>query len=238
MNKITIAVIVLILAVFLIIYYFLTRKTSPQFFGVINSKSVTLSSTQSSLSVTTNIFAGNSASISISASKSGNYTATFEGVSHSFSSNTTFSSNAISSNVTNTLSISGFGATYSLAINFIAYSVSVVVNGYTLTNSHTSTTFTNVTTLSITINSAPNESYTVNYIVNCIEKDAVKQITNSSSDVTTSSTGSKSFSESAPNEDYCLDTYTYVKISGPGMSGTYTITVENQNPVSFNVTIS
>ncbi len=238
-NKKTIAILIIAaVIVALLVYYFFLHKPAPQFFGVINQKSVTLSRSSASVTVTTGIFSGNSANIAISASSTGSYTATFQGNSHSFSSNTTFSSNAINSNVTNTLTISGFGSTYYLTINFIAYTVSVIVNGYTLTNSHPNTTLTNVSSLNITINSAPTQTYTVWREVKCAANGSIRILQSGSTHVVTNGSGSTTFTESAPQNSSCAATLTNVTISGPGMSTNFTIKVTNYNDVSFRVTIS
>ncbi len=228
-TKIVIAIVVVVIAIVLLIaYYFLTRK--PQIFVAIGTKTATLTEYNPSQTVTTGIFSGNSANISISASQSGNYVVAFQGVSHSFSSKTTFTSKPIDSNTINTLYISGFGETYSLTINFITYSVSVIVNGHVLTNSNPRTTLYNVTTLNITINSAPNQKYTVTYEIICTPKylNIVPPIA-SRTTVTTNSAGSISFTRSAPNNSNCSQTETIVTTYGPGMTVAYTITVINQS---------
>ncbi len=243
MNKTKIIVILATVAIItaLLVYYFLLPRSTPKIFGAVNQKKVVLSSTNPSAIITTQIVSGSRVMISVS-TQGGSIVATFQGSKYYIDYNTTFMYNPISTNMTNTLTITGFGSMYSLTINFLTYNVSVVVNGNTLTNSNPDITLSNVTTLNITVNSAPNNEYNVKYEVEC----GSKIMTSTATTVTTNSSGSTTFSKSAPTYSSCSTTYTFITITGPGISDEFAISVDNHasqqtkttNNVSFTVTIS
>ncbi len=104
----------------------------------------------------------------------------------------------------------------------------VVVNGNTLTNSNPATTLYNVSTLNVTIHSAPEKTYSVYYHVKCI-----KGTTNYSTVfVTTNESGTASFTRSAPEYSTCNTTITHVSIYGPGILNSYSITVINSKSIT------
>ncbi len=108
--------------------------------------------------------------------------------------------------------------------------VYVIVNGYKLTNSNLATTLHNVSTLTITINSAPHKTYSIFYNVECITGIShYSKVIRTTTYVTTNDVGKATFTRTAPTYSYCNTTQTVVSIYGPGMSNYFIITVFNKN---------
>ncbi len=256
MNKKLLAILIVIVVVVVgfLIYYFRTRKITVQYYnyGTVTTKTVTLTEYNPVQLITTQIIAGNNAEVSITAQPSGFYAVWFTGAFYNFSNSISFISNPITSSGIRTLTLTGSGMStyYKLLVNFIAYPLSVTGNGVTLTKTQTNTTIYNVTTLNLTLTSAPLQTYIVTSYLYC---PGFGLISKSSFEVVTQNNGATTFTIH-PTSYVVVTTFgctsslaglitypgkttytipttvqTEIHITGPGIPYSFKITVINKN---------